>query len=183
MVACGSVGLANRSTCMCHCAAAAVNSAAAVRPFGKRHTPPGARKRVDHCSSVGRGATARAVTRRAGGIERVSMRAAWTVTGASVARAASRRNVALRWSASTRSNGIPLAIARTIPGRPPPRTEVDAAGASGRDVRKERQRVGDVTFPDHGFVAAGDQVDRAVPAEEELEVGAQPVRCFGPGAF
>jgi len=134
----GVMRLGKRSTRICHSGPVSVNSASACAPFGKRQIPPWAKKGWARSRSRGSGANARAVIRGAGVRPEFSARIACTRTGARVMRETSRRKAALRWSASTRSNGIPVASARIRPGKPAPeprsipRMAPEQSGASCR---------------------------------------------------
>ena len=73
--------------------------------------------------------------------------------GAPVMRAASRRKAALRWSASIRSNGTPVARARIRPGKPAPEPRSMARAGSGSHQRDKLERIGDMAVPKERLVA------------------------------
>jgi len=56
--------------------------------------------------------------------------------------------------------------------------EVDCPGGPRRNEWDELERIGDVALPDFGLVAAGDQVDDAVPSQQQGGEGVEPRACF-----
>src|SRR4051794_15917876 len=87
------------------------------RPLGKQARPAGASRGAARARSVGSGDRARAVMGGGGGSGAACARTQCTWAGARVTQIAVRRKLPLRWSASIRSKGMPVAIARIRPGK------------------------------------------------------------------
>ena len=113
-------GFGMRLTDMCHRDLAAVNSSSAFRPFRNRHLPSRPSNGCAQSSSRAKGARARAVTTSAGGISVSSILLLRIVICAPLARAASRRKLHFRASASTSVTCLQPHIARIRPGKPAP---------------------------------------------------------------
>jgi hypothetical protein len=60
---------------------------------------------------------------------------------------------------------MPVAMARTSPGKPAP-LPMSVADSTGGEERDELQRIQDVTIPDAARVVAGNQVDVTIPIEQ-----------------
>jgi hypothetical protein len=56
--------------------------------------------------------------------------------------------------------------------------EIDGAVEAWRQIRKEIQGVLNVSFVEMGFIATGDEIDRAVPMPHEVGKRLQALGCF-----
>ena len=94
------------------------------------------------------------------------------------ARAASRRNAALRWSLSIRCvTGAPE-HGQHQARQPGAAAEIGQYLRTRRPESPELAAVEDMAAPRIGQCGGADQVDLGLPAHEQIEIGLQPVQCF-----
>jgi len=63
-------------------------------------------------------------------------------------------------------------------GQPGAAAEIEHAAGAVRHMRRDLAAIEDVAAPGVGERARADQVDRALPAPQQLEIGAQALQCF-----
>ena len=65
-----------------------------------------------------------------------------------------------------------------MPGKPAPLPTIDAAPRGARDMGRELRAIEDVAPPRIGERGGADQIDRGLPAAQQIEVDAQALQRF-----
>ena len=190
MQASGAVRLGMRSTCMCHCAAACVNSAWTLAPLRNRQWPPGASKRRGEGQEFRqRGQGAGGDERRRGEAGRFDAGSMDADRGAGDAGGlAQERGLALVGFDQIERNAG--GEGQDQAGEAGAGAQVDGAVRERLHQRDELEQIGDMAVPEERLVAPGDEIDGPVPADQErreaferrpvfhVKHRSMPNRCF-----